>query len=250
MVLPVVEAPWITAEQMLEVDRAMVEDFGIELLQMMELAGRHLAHLARERFFGGEPGGRDVLVLAGPGGNGGGALVAARRLAGWGAWVTVALGREPGAFREVPAHQLAIVERLGLPVLAPGKRPGESWDLILDGLVGYSLRGAPRGWTAELIGLADGVAAPVLSLDVPSGVEATSGRVHHPAVRAAATLTLALPKTGLRAAEAAACTGELFLADIGVPPELYARPPLGLAVGPVFAQAEVVRPAGHRAIAP
>ncbi len=241
MEIPEVEAPWVTAEQMAEVDRAMVEDYGIGLIQMMELAGRHLADLARVRFLGGEAPGRSVLVLAGPGGNGGGALVAARRLASWGARVTVALARDRNGCRDVPAHQLAIVQRLGIPVLGPGEPPTGTWDLVLDGLVGYSLRGAPRGWTGHLIELANGLEAPVLSLDLPSGVEASSGRVLEPAVRAAATLTLALPKTGLRAPGAAACTGELYLADIGVPPRLYARPPLDLEVPPIFAGGEVVR---------
>ena len=72
--------PYLTTEQMIEVDRAMMEDFKIELIQMMENAGRNLAHLARERFLEGDPRSRKVVVLAGTGGNGGGALVCARRL--------------------------------------------------------------------------------------------------------------------------------------------------------------------------
>jgi NAD(P)H-hydrate epimerase len=71
--------PWITAEPMAEVDRAMVEDLGVKLIQMMEHAGRHLARLATLRFLRGRLSTARVLVLAGPGGNGGGALVAARR---------------------------------------------------------------------------------------------------------------------------------------------------------------------------
>src|SRR5258708_26935633 len=77
--------PYVTTEQMIEVDRAMMEDVHIELIQMMENAGRHLAHLARMRFFDGNPRGKHVVVLAGTGGNGGGALVCARRLYNWGA---------------------------------------------------------------------------------------------------------------------------------------------------------------------
>ena len=71
--------PTLTRDQMVEVDRSMIEDFGIELLQMMENAGRHLAHLTRDRFLGGDARDKAVTVLAGTGGNGGGALVAARR---------------------------------------------------------------------------------------------------------------------------------------------------------------------------
>jgi len=76
--------PSITTKQMREVDRAMIEDFGIQLVQMMENAGRALATAARVRL-GGSAVGRSVLILAGRGNNGGGGLVAARRLANWGA---------------------------------------------------------------------------------------------------------------------------------------------------------------------
>ncbi|MFW6088870.1 MAG: hypothetical protein ACODAB_03890, partial [Gemmatimonadota bacterium] len=76
---------------------------------------------------------------------------------------------------------------------------------------------------------------------VPLGVDAASGTVYDPAITATATLTLALPKQGLRAPGAAAHVGELYVADIGVPPALYARPPLRLDVGPLFARAEILR---------
>ncbi len=66
------EVPYLTTEQMIEVDRAMMEDYTIGLIQMMENAGRNLAHLARERFFEGDPQGKQVIILAGTGGIGGG----------------------------------------------------------------------------------------------------------------------------------------------------------------------------------
>ena len=81
--------PFITTEQMREVDRIMIEEYGILLLQMMENAGRNLAHLARTRFLAGNPRNKRVLVLAGRGGNGGGGLVCARRLHNWGVEVRV-----------------------------------------------------------------------------------------------------------------------------------------------------------------
>ena len=74
------ELPYLTVRQMIEVDKAMVEDFRINLVRMMENAGRGLAHLTRARFLGGDPRGKKVVVLAGTGGNGGGALVCAREL--------------------------------------------------------------------------------------------------------------------------------------------------------------------------
>src|SRR5215470_8136095 len=102
------EVPYLTTEQMIEVDRAMMEDYHIELMQMMENAGRNLAHLARDRFLDGDPEGKLVVVLAGSGGNGGGALVAARRLHNWGARVQVVLAEPMDKLTPGPAHQVDI----------------------------------------------------------------------------------------------------------------------------------------------
>jgi NAD(P)H-hydrate epimerase len=118
--------------------------------------------------------------------------------------------------------------------------PGDA-SLVIDGLIGYSLSGPPRGNFAMLIDWANRAAAPVLALDVPSGLDATSGTVWEPCIRATATMTLALPKRGLLARGARGAVGELYLADIGVPPQLYARPPLGLVVASPFGAADVVR---------
>lgn len=232
--------PRLTAAQMIEVDRAMVEDYGIALLQMMENAGRCLAHLARLRVFEGSAAGRRVQVLAGTGGNGGGALVCARHLANWGAQVRVALAAAPETYRGVPQRQLAIVQRLGLPLDLGPPAAEPPPELIVDGLLGYSLTGAPRGLAKQAIEWTASSPTPVLALDVPSGVDASSGEVFTPAIRAAATLTLALPKTGLFAPAAAAQVGELYLADIGVPPGLYVAR-LGVDSGSLFARGEVVR---------
>ena len=233
------DIPSVTIEQMIEADRAMVEDYRIELIQMMETAGRHLAHLARDRFLGADLRGKSVAVLAGTGGNGGGALVAARRMAGWGARVEVALSRAAVAYKGVPARQLEIVERLGLPLRVAGS-PGEV-DLILDGLVGYRLDGPPRGRVADLIRWANTQPAPILALDVPSGMHPGTGEVFEPAVAAAATMTLALPKVGLLSAGGRAPVGELYLADIGVPPALWAGAGLGIDVGSLFSRSEIIR---------
>src|SRR5712692_10179808 len=96
------ELPFVTTEQMIEVDRAMMQDYRIELIQMMENAGRNLSHLARLRFLDGNPQGKKVVILAGTGGNGGGALVCARRLHNWGAQVQVYLTRLAKDFTPVP----------------------------------------------------------------------------------------------------------------------------------------------------
>jgi len=237
--------PYLTTNQMREVDRAAVEDFQLSLIQMMENAGRSLAALARRRFLEGDPRQKRVLVLAGTGGNGGGGLVCARRLHNWGAEIEVILTRPPEQYQGVPAHQLQILQTIGAPILvekrARAANPFSSPDLIIDALIGYGLSGPPRGTTAALISWANSQAAPILSLDTPSGLETTEGKIFQPVIEADATLTLALPKTGFQNPAAAGYIGELYLADLGIPPELYARPPLNLQVGPLFADDEILR---------
>ena len=234
--------PFITTDQMREVDRAMIEDFGISLVQMMENAGRNLAHLARQRFLDGDPPERRVVVLAGTGGNGGGGLVCARRLRNWGAEVQVWMTAPSSDLADVPLHQLGILQRMGISIIVGGELlvlpPA---DLLVDSMIGYSLTGAPTGLVATLIDAANNHGASILALDVPSGVDTTTGAAGGRAIRAKATLTLAMPKVGLRAETAKQHIGELYLADISVPPELYGRPPLDLKVPNVFAHDEIVR---------
>ena len=233
--------PFLTTEQMVEVDRAMIEDFQILLIQMMENAGRNLAQVARVRFLSGDPRSKRVAVLAGAGGNGGGALVCARRLANWGAHVEVFLSKPREGFTEVAGHQLDVVGSMNIPSMTTTPPADASYDLVIDGIIGYSLSGAPRGVAADLIRWTKTQSASVLALDTPSGVDASSGCAFDPATRATATMTLALPKEGLRAEPARAYVGELYLADISVPPALYADPALRLQVAAIFAESEILR---------
>ena len=232
--------PTVSVEQMREVDRLMEEQYGAVLLQMMENAGRNLAHLARRSYFDDDARGRKILVLAGSGGNGGGGLVCARRLHNWGAEVRVWLTKSADELGTVPRRQFDIVAAMGIPVtIAIGSVDLPAADLIVDAIIGYSLSGAPIGSAAALVTAANRHAAPVLSLDTPSGLDTDTGVPHEPAIRADATMTLALPKTGLLASVAAEHVGELYLADISVPPALYSA--LGITVGPIFARCDDIR---------
>ena len=233
--------PFLTTSQMVEVDRAMIEDYRILLIQMMENAGRNLAHLARTRFLAGEPAGKRVAVLAGVGGNGGGALVCARRLKNWGANVVVFVTKGREEFTEIPRHQLAIIDGMNVPVRIGAPSAGAGFDLIVDGIIGYNLKGAPHGTAADMIRSAAAQSAPVLALDAPSGVDTTTGTAFDPVIHATATMTLALPKEGLRVQPVRTHVGELYLADISVPPELYAEPALRLQVSTLFSQSDIVR---------
>jgi len=235
------QIPYLSAEQMAEVDRLMVEEYGIKLIQMMENAGRHLAVLAKNRFLGGDVTGKQIVIVAGSGGNGGGAMVCARNLLNWGAEVIVNLTREVYLLKGTIKHQGEILQSLDVQM-----KVGENLieqphlDLIVDGIIGYSLQGAPRGRAAEMIRWANGQNTPILALDLPSGLDANTGDALDPTIRAAATMTLALPKIGLQKAQKE-IVGELYLADIGVPPGLYARPPLNLHVNPLFGEDGILR---------
>ena len=219
--------PTVTADQMREVDRIMVEELHIELVQMMENTGRNLAELAIRLF---EP--VTATVLAGPGGNAGGGLAAARHLSNRGVSVRVVLSRPAAEMAPVPAHQLRILDRMGVP--AAGE--AEPADVIVDALIGYSLRDDHARPAAALIEWANTQPAPVLALDTPSGLDATTGEPRSPRIRATATLTLALPKTGV--VKAPQWVGRLFVADISVPPSVYRR--MGIDAPSVFREDAIV----------
>ncbi len=223
------DVPTVTGAQMARVDELAVDEYGIGLLQMMENAGGALARVVRSRVRRGT----GAAVLAGGGGNGGGALVCARRLVGFGMEPTVILDRPVGDLVGAAAHQAATLGAMGVPFAQdPDAAHGE---VIVDGLVGYGLRAAPRGRTAELIAWTRSAQRPVISLDVPSGVDATTGHGHIPHIEPAVIVTLALPKAGLLSG------GEtkLLLADIGIPAALYRRH-LGLEVGALFEDGDIV----------
>lgn len=210
---------------MVDVDRIMIDELGIDLVRMMENAGRDLAQLVVDRF--APP---SVCVLAGSGGNGGGGLVAARHLANRGVDVTVSLGAAADRFTEVPSQQLSILRRMGVPIT---DEP-EVATVVVDALIGYSLRGAPHGRIRELIDWLGSVDVAVVSLDTPSGLDVTDGSQPGVAVAADATLTLALPKIGLRNAPA---VGELYCGDISVPPSVYER--IGAGPPPDFSRSPI-----------
>ncbi len=233
----------IGVADMVEVDRLMIEEYGITLLQMMENAGRGLAAIAR-RMLGGSTAERRVLVLVGKGNNGGGGLVAARHLANAGAHVAVALAAEPGELGEVPEHQLRTLQRMGIDGSDRSTSPAEisallaDTDLVLDVLVGYSLRGAPREPVAGFIRAANAAPVPRVSLDIPSGLDGDSGIPQEPCFRANTTLTLAWPKAGLLTEAARPYVGDLYLSDIGVPEAVYRA--VGVKSRQVFARGPIL----------
>lgn len=224
------EVPAVSVEEMREIDRVAVDETGPSLLQMMENAGSELAACALDMLDArGGWRGRRVVVLAGSGGNGGGGICAARHLANRGVRTLVALTRALDQLEGAPAVQLRILREAPAEVIPWSDAFDISEaDLVIDAVVGYSLRDVPVGPVMALIRAAGAGDAPVLSLDVPSGLDPDTGNAPGAVVQPTRTLTLALPKLGLRRETA----GELWLADLGIPPGVYAR--AGLAFTPIF----------------
>ena len=221
---------------MREIDRAAENDYGISPLQLMEVAGLATARVARN-LIGSPLTGRRVCILAGPGNNGADGLVAGRRLVGWGAWVTAVTSYRRDDARGISATQLRSAAAAGVEVVEwAGELPGA--ELLIDALLGFGATGAPRGAVAEIIAAVSRSGVPVLALDVPSGLDSTSGAVAGACIAATATVTLALPKSGLTARAAAPLVGRLYLADIGVPPALLAKQ--GISADGLFADGDLV----------
>lgn len=211
-----ITVPAVTTDQMIEVDRLAVEELGPNLFQMMENAGRNLALQAVE-CLGKSWRSAKIVVLAGTGGNGGGGICAARHLANRGADVRLCISAVDRL--DVPQWQRHVFlstsgKEIAIADLQASQMPV---DLIVDAVIGYSLRAAPKGAALALIQWANSRGIPILSLDMPSGVDSTTGDTPGDFIQATWTMTLALPKTGLTPNK----TGELYLADIGIPSQVY-----------------------------
>src|SRR5919202_1902820 len=148
--LPVVAAPALTAAQMAEVDRAAAEEYAIPLEILMENASRGVA-LAARAFLDGSVAKRRIVALAGPGNNGGDALAAARHLRNWGADVTCVLAQPADRLRPLARRQFEMLAAVRARFSDPAAATFGGADLLLDGLLGYSVSGPPRGQVASLI---------------------------------------------------------------------------------------------------
>lgn len=222
-------------DTMIELDHALIEDYGIDLTIMMENAGRSLALLAK-RIVGHPLSRKGLVVLAGRGNNGGGGLVAARHLHNWGASPDVILSHDVSELKEAPAKQLEILKKIGVNLKSLPQTRLENYDLIIDALLGYNLGGPPQEPIAQIIRAANLSKRPILSLDVPSGLDATSGEVYDPCIRAYATLSLGMPKLGLKVSRKK--VGKLYLADISIPRREYDS--LGI-IEDLFSQSPIIR---------
>lgn len=236
----------ITADQMRLVDELAVNKYNIMLEEMMELAGYHLMELVftiMEKSLKN----KKIVVLAGKGNNGGGGLVAARHLHNRGAEVHIILSNATGLKAAVKAR-LKTLKRLQLPIIHHEREDNSSKllneaHLIIDALIGYGLNSDPKYPISQLIDHVNGSDSIVLSLDVPTGLDSTEGNIYDRCIRAEHTMTLALPKQGLLKENARSHVGSLYLADIGIPGELYKE--LGFDIENIFQDGSIIKLIGN-----
>lgn len=198
------DLPSLTSKQVKAVDALIEERFGIPVDWLMEAAGWQIARFVSHR----------AAVVCGVGNNAGDGLAAARHLHSWGRLATVCCV-DASRLRGAAARELDALRKVGVEV-AGDLELGES-EVVVDAIFGTGLGRAPEGRFAEWIEAINASGKPVISVDVPSGLDADTGVAYAPCIRANVTITLGLPKPGLLDLK-----GRVLVADIGVPFEAYA----------------------------
>ncbi len=248
----------VTAAEMAAIDLAAIEGRGVPSLVLMERAGkgaaREIASWWRERTGGPAgrrgaaargggrrraAGGPRAVVLAGGGNNGGDGFVCARylKLLGFAPGVLVAAG--PGDLSPDARANHDACAKAQIPVAffpepaawqpgGPAARAAAEAEILIDALLGTGSKGAPRGAVARAIECANHQGKPIAAIDIPSGLDASTGHLESPSILAALTLTLALPKRGHVIEPGRSRSGEVRVVDIGIPGELVEAEAPGL----------------------
>ncbi len=213
----------VSAAQMRELDRETIENVGIPGLLLMENAGRGVAEYVKAHY--GKAIQKGVLVIAGPGNNGGDGFVIARHLFQSGIEVKILLLVGPERYRGDARSNYEIAKRLEIPMMecldetavTSKEKSIKTAGLIVDAIFGTGLSRPPAGRFAAVISIINKGVAPVVAVDIPSGLSADTGQPLSMAVKADSTVTMALPKTGHVLSPGREYTGTLEVIDIGIP---------------------------------
>jgi len=219
----------VTAEQMRHLDTAASQEYGISSLILMENAGRAVADKTAA-FMEGSVVGKRIVIFSGKGNNGGDGFVVARHLANRGADVKVFLLNPREEIAGDALINLQILEKLGISISIIGPRDVQRVkvsllysDVIIDAIFGTGFRGKATGKAAWVIEAINDCSKPVIAVDLPSGLEADTGKVEGPCIRASLTCTLGLPKLGFYLYPGAEFCGEIAVMDISLPGPLMEK---------------------------
>jgi ADP-dependent NAD(P)H-hydrate dehydratase / NAD(P)H-hydrate epimerase len=236
----------VTSHTMQAIDKKTINDFGIPGLELMENAGRCCVDVIIREF--GHKGHKRVVILAGKGNNGGDGHVIARLLAQKGWNVKVHVLAEPN---QISGDAAINLDKLPPELVTFCLQPGQlssghrkdllQADLIVDALLGTGLNNNLSGAYQEAVELINNSGRPVLAVDIPSGINGTTGRILGCAVRADITVTFAFAKLGHVLYPGAGQIGQLIVADIGIPATLMESAP-----GYEFLNDDTIRPLLHR----
>jgi ADP-dependent NAD(P)H-hydrate dehydratase / NAD(P)H-hydrate epimerase len=215
-----------TAQQIRNIDRRAIREFGIPGAVLMENAASAIVS-EMERFFDGLAGVK-VGIVCGRGNNGGDGLALARRLRIRGVPVRVALLAPFASFKGEAKLNLSILRRTDVEIVPNASSTAIAeiidWsDIVVDAMLGVGLSSPLRGNFALAAELMNMAGRPVVAVDIPTGINADTGAVMGTAVRADLTVTMALPKRGLVLHPGASFSGEVRVADIGIPPEVIEK---------------------------
>jgi len=219
----------LTRDQSRAIDRYAMETLGVPGVVLMENAGRLCADALAE-FLGGDVLGRKVAICTGGGNNGGDGFVLARHLSLRGADVTVFLLSPAEKLSGDAETNYRIAKNLQLDIRQVGPEEIGSLaerlaatDVVVDAVGGTGIKGALRGDVATAVEQINAAGRPVVAVDIPTGLDCDTGAAVGPAVRAKLTVTMLARKKGFDAPGSRECTGEVRVADIGIPAEAVAK---------------------------
>jgi NAD(P)H-hydrate epimerase len=215
-----------TAEQMQELDRKSIEIYRIPGIVLMENAGRGAIEVITRTF--PDIRKQKIAVIAGKGNNGGDGFVIARHLLNQGISVKVFLLTDPKSLRGDAETNYTIFHHMkGEVISLPSskdyqkvKKSLENIDLLIDGIFGTGLDAEVRGYYREVIDHLNTLMKPMVSIDIPSGLDANTGKPLGTAIRASLTVTFGLPKVGHLISPGIDYVGSLKIIDIGIPKRL------------------------------
>ena len=215
-----------TAEQMQELDRKSIEVFRIPGIVLMENAGRGSAEVITHTFPDIQK--KKIAIIAGKGNNGGDGFVIARHLLNQGISVKVFLLTDPKSLRgdaEINFNIFHHMKGEAIPVPSSKdyqkvKKSLEHFDLLIDGIFGTGLDAEVRGYYREVIDHLNALQKPIVAIDIPSGLDANTGKPLGTAIRASLTITFGLPKVGHLISPGSDYVGTLKVIDIGIPKRL------------------------------
>jgi NAD(P)H-hydrate epimerase len=221
----------VKASEIQEMDRLTIQELGIPGMVLMENAARGVVRMFLDHFNPSD--GSHVVLICGPGNNGGDGYVVARYLHERGLKTTVMILSALKKIKGDAFTNLEVIKQMDLEILEiPGKdawikcRPFiESCDYIVDGLLGTGLNSPVRGFYAQVIEEINASACPVTSIDIPSGLNADTGQIMGKAIHADLTVTFGFPKIGQLIFPGAELVGRLTNIDIGIPEAIAERVP-------------------------